>query len=104
MKDRITGAKPWTNSTIPAKQPQARSTPLPTTFVRPTSRGWLMALKLLYGADFSGGRLLGISRRGAVRRFEESHRTRERAMVIDPAFPGFRDEFMKVSAAGSACH
>jgi hypothetical protein len=25
-------------------------------------------------------------------------------MVIDPAFPGFRDEFMKVSAAGSACH
>jgi hypothetical protein len=26
------------------------------------------------------------------------------SMVIDPAFLGFRDEFMKVSAAGSASH
>ena len=62
MKDRVTAAKPWTNSTIPAKQLQALSTPQPqlsilaatkfpapptqpptkytpppTTFVRPTS-------------------------------------------------------------------
>jgi hypothetical protein len=29
---------------------------------------------------------------------------RKRATVIDPAFSGFRDEFMKVSAAGSPCH
>jgi hypothetical protein len=72
MKDRVT-AKPWTNSTIPAKQLQALSTPQPqlsiltaikfpapptqpptrytpplTTFVRPMSRGWLLTLKLLY--------------------------------------------------------
>src|SRR6266851_4283663 len=66
MKDRVTAAKPWTNSTIPARQLQALSTPQPqlsiltaikvpapppqpptrytpppNTFVRPTSRGWL---------------------------------------------------------------
>lgn len=71
MKDRVTAAKPWTNSTIPAKQLQALSTPQPqlsilaaikfpapptqpptrytppsTTFVRPTSRGWLMTLRI----------------------------------------------------------
>src|SRR6266849_9770531 len=72
MKDRVTAAKPWTNSTIPAKhlqalstpqpqlcilaaskfpapptQPPTRYTPPPTTFVRPTSRGWLMTLGIL---------------------------------------------------------
>src|SRR5260370_32265977 len=71
MKDCVTAAKPWTNSTIPAKQLQALSTPQPqlsilaatkfpapptqpppryrpppTTFVRPTSRGWLMTLRI----------------------------------------------------------
>ena len=88
MKDRVTAAKPWTNSTIPAKQlhslstpqPQlsilaaikfpapptpTRYTPPPATFVRPTSRGWLMTLRYsetLSGAYFGGGSLLGISR------------------------------------------
>jgi hypothetical protein len=37
-------------------------------------------------------------------RYDQSHRTGKRAMVIDPAFSGFRDEFLRVSAAGSVCH
>ncbi|HWN74237.1 MAG TPA: hypothetical protein VNO13_00740 [Candidatus Udaeobacter sp.] len=61
-------------------------------------------LKLYPAQTLAAAAFLGFLVGRAFHRYDQSHRTRKRATVIDPAFPGFRNEFMKVGAAGSACH